>query len=881
MEITGGFDNKRGCRVKVTLKCPGDGIREIGIPETGIYFTTTPVTIESSVNDTFDALLPSSATIGLLVRNWIPELFTGDVREVPVTITVDGRTVFAGYVEPQTYSQPYNDVLDELTVNCIDMISALQYPRYADIGSVTSDYNIIKGSARMRSFGDIICDILTGIAPEGITPRILYDGSRSRTDGGDIFGLSVSELLFLGDNEDDVWTQQQVIEEIMRYLNLHLSQDGTDFRIFDWRTLMNEDPTEWTDLISGESEVSDPLEIVLTNSNVEGTDTQISVGETFNRISVRCDVRSMERVIESPLDSASLTSPYTNKQKYMTEMSSDGEGTTAFNAFYRMVSADGAGVDYEHAVMTDWYVRVRDNRQWVFPIGGNVDWDIISDNCTDNSDQQKLPQLMATIRCAALVSFGKVERRIGVHEDNSPVSRVEMEDWLAVSVNGNGNNSETGSRPNEEDLRGAAPVAVYRGNASGGVYSPVDESVTNYIVISGKAVLNPVMEESASYTTLRDHSSNSNDFSFYIERLVPSRDNGDGRFYTRKWWKATTPRSTPEWDRHVSAGLLPFTGTGPELYEFKYSAIGDGTDTISKVAVLACMLIIGDKCVVETGTSGTPDDFEWRPYKSRDECLSDDEYYAQSFTIGIDPKLGDKLIGTEYDIQNNIDYTMGIDAEGTAIPIRQSDSVSGAVTFMILGPVNTMWDEITRRHSTWFRHTKWKSTSVPLLAHVSAILIKSFEVKVYSDNGLIDNTEEKDLLYMSDTRETFVNERDDITMRFTSALTIEECRELGVSDSPNLSTPTDPSTGSGVTVISDNVTGETAKPEQLYVDAYWREYSTPRVEMTQSMRDGVATLGYNTSIIHPAMKDKKFYVIGANRDLMEGITTLKLKERWL
>ena len=48
----------------------------------------------------------------------------------------------------------------------------------------------------------------------------------------------------------------------------------------------------------------------------------------------------------------------------------------------------------------------------------------------------------------------------------------------------------------------------------------------------------------------------------------------------------------------------------------------------------------------------------------------------------------------------------GIDAEGIAIPIKKADKVSGRVKFMILGPVNALWDVVTRRHKTWFRHTK-------------------------------------------------------------------------------------------------------------------------------------------------------------------------------
>lgn len=83
------------------------------------------------------------------------------------------------------------------------------------------------------------------------------------------------------------------------------------------------------------------------------------------------------------------------------------------------------------------------------------------------------------------------------------------------------------------------------------------------------------------------------------------------------------------------------------------------------------MLIIGDKCVVEktpdndqgdTDENGKPipytdkeeetyKNFVWKPYKEREQCSSDDEYYQQSFTIGIDPKRGDKIIGQEFDLQ--------------------------------------------------------------------------------------------------------------------------------------------------------------------------------------------------------------------------------------
>ena len=324
---------------------------------------------------------------------------------------------------------------------------------------------------------------------------------------------------------------------------------------------------------------------------------------------------------------------------------------------------------------------------------------------------------------------------------------------------------------------------------------------------------------------------------------------------------------------------MPFTEKGPQEYEFQYSAIGDSSDQISKVGMVACMLIIGDQCVVETGSTGKTSDYEWHKYKERSQCDSDDEYYQQSFTIGFDPKIGDKLIGTKFNLQNNIDYKMGIDAEGIAIPIRKKDKVSGAVKFVILGPVNVTWDVITRRHPTFFRHTKWSSSTVALLPHVSSIVIESFEMKIYSDNGLVNNTGDNDIVYLSDTKETFVNRKDDISFKISSALTSAECHDLGVTDSVKMSTPVNTQSGESVLSVYDYARELSAKPEQLYVDSYYQEYHAPRITMTQKLRDkaGESLVNPLLHYRHPAM-GRTFFVQGISRNINEGSAEMNLKE---
>lgn len=896
MYIHGSFLSQQGDTITVHIVTGNDRTQtiEIGTEKADVYFSDDPAEIENEVNDTFDVLLRNSAKIRLLCGNLITDLFSTSCRDAVVNIYKNDTCIFAGFIEPQTLSQPYNNRWDELELNCIDALSALQYSKYKNVGALGVIYAFVKTEAAQRSFYDIATEILQGVT-EGLdilgnqNIKFWYDGSKA-VDAQTanryqvLRQLSISDLLFMGDDESDVWQQDEVLEELLKYLNLHIVQDGFNFYIFSWESVKaTPDKIIWHDIVANSTKTTAQQAVTIALANVADCDTTISIGDVYNQLLLTAKVEDIESVIKSPLDDDLLVSPYINKQKYLTEYSSDGEGKTAYNAFYAMTH--NQKTTYGAGAITDWYVQVMRNKQWTFPMKGNTDIDIVDYFGSEGTKQHALPDWLGQAPGAAIMALGSVKMNTA-NDDNSPTSKVNMTNYLVVSVNGNGiDNDENKTYPSVADIQKNIPYAVYTGNKAGGVFSPSDDKTTNYIVLSGKVILNPIMRQTNTYTNLHNKEWHSGlpvglkENEIYVwHQTVPSRNNGDGRYYTRQYWQAETPDKEVSWHEGADSGFYPYTGEGPEEYEFKYSAVGDSTDTISKVAVLACMLVIGDKCVVETRTEGQTTDFVWQKYKERSECQSDDEYYQQCFTIGFDPKIGDKLVGTEFSIQNNIDYKMGIDAEGIAIPITKGDKISGQVRFMILGPVNATWDVITRRHPTFFRHTKWSSSSVPLLAHVSSILIKSFEVKVYSDNGLISNgNDDNDIIYMSDTKETFVNKKDDLEFKINSALTATECAQLGVSNTVKLSTPLNISTGDGVLEVYDRNGNVKAKPEQIYVDSYYTEYHKPRIVMVQKLRDIDNVVSLFNHYRHEAL-NKEFFVQGIGRNLIEGRADLTLKE---
>lgn len=915
MYIHGSFLSQQGDTITVHIVTGNDRTQtiEIGTEKADVYFSEDPAEIENEVNDTFDVLLRNSAKIRLLCGNLITNLFSTSCRDAVVNIYKNDTCIFAGFIEPQTLSQPYNDRWDELELNCIDALSALQYSKYKNVGALGVIYAFVKAEAAQRSFYDIATEILQGVT-EGLdilgdqNIKFWYDGSKAvdaqTANRYQVFRqLSISDLLFMGDDESDVWQQDEVLEELLKYLNLHIVQDGFNFYIFSWESVKaTPDKIIWHDIVANSTKTTAQQAVTIALANVADCDTTISIGDVYNQLLLTAKVEDIESVIESPLDDDLLVSPYINKQKYLTEYSSDGEGKTAYNAFNAMTH--DKKTTYGAGAITDWYVQVMRNKQWTFPMKGNTDIDIVDYFGGEGTNQHALPDWLGQAPGAAIMALGSVKMNTA-NDDNSPTSKVNMTNYLVVSVNGNGiDNDENKTYPSVADIQKNIPYAVYTGNKAGGVFSPSDDKTTNYIVLSGKVILNPIMRQTNTYTNLHNKEwttwpPNIEKGMIYVwHQTVPSRNNGDGRYYTRQYWQAETPDKEVSWHEGADSGFYPYTGEGPEEYEFKYSEVGDSSDKISKVAILACMLIIGNKCVVEktpdndqgdTDENGKPipytnkpedayKNFVWKEFKERSECQSDDEYYQQCFTIGFDPKIGDKLIGQEYDLQKTFSYKLGIDAEGIAIPITKGDKISGQVRFMILGPVNATWDVITRRHPTFFRHTKWSSSSVPLLAHVSSILIKSFEVKVYSDNGLISNGNDgNDIIYMSDTKETFVNKKDDLEFKINSALTATECAQLGVSNTVKLSTPLNISTGDGVLEVYDRNGNVKAKPEQIYVDSYYTEYHKPRIVMEQKLRDIDNVVSLFNHYRHEAL-NKEFFVQGIGRNLIEGRADLTLKE---
>lgn len=895
MYIHGTFKDKNNNDIKVKI-LNGSKDEEMIIGENGLFFTDDPVSIEMENDDTFTHIITKSATINLLTDKYLGQyLFADNARSVKVVIERNTTVLFMGYVEPNSFNQPFTSPLDEFTINCVDCLATLSYYNYSY--TKLSTYDEKKASAATTTFKDILTDALSpfdellDLKSLHLTNTVYIENkkgiNKSRT-ATLMEDLSINELIFYGDTFDDLWTYEDVMKELLQYTNYHIMQNDGKFWIFDYDG-RKQFQSSWVDLNSGDYLITADKTINLTSDMHSDADTNITVSDVYTQVQVKCDLTDQEDIITSPLDNASLVSPFSMKSRFMTEYISEGEGVTAYNAFKNMVL--DKETTYDKAKKIDWFLQVVDNKNWkINTYNGSTIQEKLPSVCPSDAtwrNQYLIPKYVKENSLSPCIfRMGSVEEDYGNTKDNGPKSKLDMSNYLYISVNGNEKDGENESIPTDSDLQGHSNMLEYVGN-SGGIFSPTDDETTNYLVFSGKMLLQPLQKETGTYKAIYDaFKAAENDPASIINRpywhkTVPSDNNGDGRYYTRKWYMQRFGNEGDNQFLENVTSLHPWTkDKANHIYKYNYTAKNDSSDKYKKLPVLECELIIGDKRLIEKdidiyGNST----FEWVEIGKEPTTTDVDgnEYKITTFSLGVDPKIDDYIIGDEFELQNTVNYKMNIDAEGTAIPIRKSDALSGAVIFRILGPVNLTWNDITRRHGTWFRKTKWRNNDRAILAHLENIIIKDFECKIYTDNGGNDSlNDDNDLIYLSTENEQFVYKKDDIEFKFITQLSSEECLAKGIKNTINLNSVINTTTNLPLTTLYNELSDETAKPEEHYINSIYNEYCRPKIIMETTLKNEYC--GWRNEYNSKVLK-KKFYTIKVNENVKDCTSTITLREK--
>lgn len=879
-----------------------------------LYFTDEPVETEQSMDDLFTQISMQSATIKLYAREFVgAEFFADNDKSLTVQICkaslqdiLDGKVgeevmIFDGYVEPGTFDQEFTNPYDEFTVNCIDKLSTLSYHHYKDIEKL-EDYNAALPEIGVVTFWDLLQECIGEFKG-----KIYYDMSKgiNKDRCNLVFkDLKMSEKEIIGDDYDSVWTKEELLQEMLKYLNLHIRQIGSNFYIFDWESVMAKN-TRWVELYSNEL-VELPANTITLNADMNASeDTTVSIDDVYNQIQVTCDMESQDTVVESPLDSDSLVSMFSNKQKYMTEYISEGEGQSAIAGFYCMMA--NASTDYEAAKKVDWYMQSVQAKNWKLyshSASAYTDTLVETDENGKCINQYKDSERLRNNLCEpAIMSFGSISYS---PQSNDVVSKIDMTPYLCISLNGQHTDSSESSSspgclthyPDTADLEALSnePIMEYLGSNSGGVFSPTDDATTNYIVFSGKLCFMPIQQQTDIYSRLtKVASSGLTTFrSFYWHKTVPSDNNDDGRYYARKWYKTKYYSDDPNLAEISDTGFHPLTSDkANHQLSYDYTYIGNENpedddwrghynqkDLCNNVDVLECEMIIGNKRLVQIETSSGAT-LQW--VKLGEEPIityEGNNYTVTSFSLGINPSIGSKLVGDEFEIRTNVDYTYNIDGGGFAVPIKKSDALTGQVIFRILGPVNGVWQTVYRRHPTWFRHTEYYAHKHYILAHSESIIIKDFKVEFQSDNAGINKdyqTDDNDLVYVSQEETKYINKNDDITFKFITQPTTAEAIAAGVKTDTNYNAVINAQTDVPVTKLYNAVTKDEYKAEQYYVNQYYLCYNKPKIILETDIWDDGDNFNYLNIYKYNAL-NREFFVRSMSRELYNNKIKLTLRE---
>ena len=784
------------------------------------------------------------------------------------------------------------------------------------------------------------------------TPHVWYDQSKRYGNSANIFEeLHISESLVLGESEKDLWTMDEILLQILQYLNLHIVQQGYDYYIFDWETSRTSDTVQWLDIFTGDTFTGTYNTIIINKDMYASNDTQISIADVYNQVQVKDTITELEDVIFSPFDS-NILQDATYPQLYMIEYASPGRERDSFINFRNMLNGSQPDAEYgdggnNSSYKKQWMMKLRKCPYWGF-YNDNIDnYSYIPvDGQGDYYDQWKLLSYIHDKPfTSAIVSFG--EGKTSNQQNSQNIENItKYEDYICISVNGNGVDEHSASFnpynpyyipptqfPDEGDLDNSYMEIKYL-HTTDGVYSSASPDINNYLLFNGDIMLTIPTQYTGYYgwatddphgpdwytKQANDHKPNSQYVDWIIfnrnknsfantksymnyanigslvitspiyQHCVPSADNDNGMYYEQLFYDtAYPPRTTADvnTENESLVNLSPPIEYGDASKRFHY-VLGSKTyygedDIIPYVDILACQLSIGNKYCEEYVEGGlkhfrwvTTDELMNRGEGEGYDLLPDGTIrYKVYVNLAINIDADDWVIGQKHQIYNNVFTSMGLDKTGMAIPLPYDEHLSGELRFSIIGPVNLTWDNGTRRHPTWFRHTQLKPNEVSILPHVGNIWISKFEVELVTDRGKNIEFDDSDIVYRSDEQRKYVNIKDDIEFKFTTALTAQEASEMHVNYTTNKSDVAN-SNGDSILSIINDTTNETDKPEKHYVDAYYREYCQPRMIVETTLHDDNNIKRFNKYTIQ--YLNKTFHLIKEEKNVIDATTKLTLKE---
>ena len=785
----------------------------------------SPITIQSDTSDTFENVYVRSATVTLVANYDIRKYVVAEnYMDIPIIIkkaevgyndnngVSDWMIIFDGFVNPLSFNQPFALRWNEFELECIDKLGVLEYKFFPDL-LMDEQGNMDKSYKTPREFIKLALENVVEFS--GINYSIDYD-ELNGTKIDHTTDTKINPQIFIGESKDDWMTCKEALEEIGKIYGCFFWQDGDICYVKN--ILLNDLKNAYQ----------------LKKEDYMGDDANISVDTAYNLIKCEVDISSIDSDFIDPFDKDAIQATTKWPERILTEFVSNGRGSDSLIRFADMLNStdtvknfnNWTGASLKECSIYDHYAQIMKNDLFEFSLydkyghltrpsylddvsvgggGGN--------NTTNSIDT--LNWLKEHPGRGAFISFGSTNNLV----DQSNTSSVNINDLktaLVIQVGGHCSDDEIESGRIEGQINNNKPICTYNLDTSNNI-TPNDVTTINYLLINGSILLNPVQPKTGIKWTNNDYDKSVNtakecmdewgqDPNLYLfsvpsnkslyKRCIDISDNEAGYYQNISWTNTPDEKYYPFNQTPITNDKTQFSPTlkvNREKFQWegsyyeKYNA--SEVDDLHYVPILALELKIGDKYLCEDVEKMKK--YNWQnlyPSSLQEiyQWLTANEAAAKGlsthFTIGIDPSIGDYIIGKEHKLKETTNISLGLSKNGFAIPIPYTAALNGDVTLKILGPVNVSWDEVGyKRSGIWFWKSWWTTHNrKTLLSYVENIFINDLTFEIVSDNQRKEQlNDDNDLVYFSATSDRYTDEQS-FDCKFCTSLTTDEVNKLGI-----------------------------------------------------------------------------------------------------
>lgn len=226
---------------------------------------------------------------------------------------------WTGYATPNTYNQDFNNLEDELQLECIDGLSTLQYYKYTEV--MYNNGKINSSIRRVVSFIDIInkllylCDCYKNFYMSTANVRTLSQSELLASV------LYISECNFFDDDEEktdkeNAWTCQDVLEELCKFLGVTAIAEKDSVYFVDYDAIKNKKNSYMqlpvlkpnnNGYYTGSGNMvnlNDSKEIVA--EDFKDAATTITSDNTYNKITVKDNLNTFDYVLPDLFDDGGI-----------------------------------------------------------------------------------------------------------------------------------------------------------------------------------------------------------------------------------------------------------------------------------------------------------------------------------------------------------------------------------------------------------------------------------------------------------------------------------------------------------------------------------------------------------------------------------------------